>query len=74
MLDFLRIARVRRMLKAIEKHDIEKMKKLADAGIKTRNGFEVSPGKTRKRSLNLPKRILELPLQHHRSDGVGAFC
>ena len=28
MLDFLRIARVRRMLKAIEKHDIEKMQRL----------------------------------------------
>ena len=35
MLDFLRIARVRRMLNQkvqIEKHDIEKMQKLADAG------------------------------------------
>ncbi len=35
-LDFLRIARVRRMMKAIEKRDIDKMKKLADAGLKTR--------------------------------------
>lgn len=34
--DILRIARVRRMMKAIEKHDIERMKKLADAGLKTR--------------------------------------
>ena len=33
---FLRIARVRRIMKAIEKHDIEKMKKMADAGLKTR--------------------------------------
>jgi transposase len=35
-LDFLRIARVRRMMKAIEKRDIERMKKIADAGLKTR--------------------------------------
>jgi hypothetical protein len=34
--DFLRIARVRRMMKALEKHDIEKIKKIADAGLKTR--------------------------------------
>ena len=34
--DFLRIARVRRMMKAIEKHDIDKIKKIADAGLKTR--------------------------------------
>ena len=37
ILDFLRIARVRRMMKAIEKHDIEKMRKIADAGLKTRS-------------------------------------
>jgi len=35
-LDFLRIARVRRMMKAIEKHDLKKMRKIADAGLKTR--------------------------------------
>ena len=34
--DVLRIARVRRMLKAIEKHDIDRIKKVADAGLKTR--------------------------------------
>ena len=34
--DFLRIARVRRMLKAIEKHDIERIQKVADAGLRTR--------------------------------------
>lgn len=35
-LDFLRIARVRRMMKAIEKRDIDRIQKLADAGLKTR--------------------------------------
>ena len=35
--DVLRIGKVRRMLIAIDKHDIERMKKLADAGIKTRS-------------------------------------
>ena len=49
MLDFLRIARVRRMLKAIEKHDIEKMKKLADAGIKTRKWLRRFSGQDKKK-------------------------
>lgn len=49
MLDFLRIARVRRMLKAIEKHDIEKMKKLADAGIKTRKWLRRFSGHDKKK-------------------------
>jgi len=35
--DLLRIGKVRRMLIAIEKHDIDRIKKLADAGIKTRS-------------------------------------
>lgn len=35
-LDFLRIARVRRMMKAIQKRDINKIQKLANAGLKTR--------------------------------------
>ena len=35
-LDFLRIARVRRMMKAIEKRDIDRIQKLANAGLKTR--------------------------------------
>ena len=35
--DLLRIGKVRRMLIAIEKHDINRIKKLADAGIKTRS-------------------------------------
>ena len=34
--DLLRIGKVRRMLIAIEKHDIDKIKKFADVGIKTR--------------------------------------
>ena len=49
MLDFLRIARVRRMLKAIEKHDIEKMQKLADAGIKTRKWLRRFSGQDKKK-------------------------
>ena len=49
ILDFLRIARVRRMLKAIEKHDIEKMQKLADAGIKTRNWLRRFSGQDKKK-------------------------
>ena len=35
--DLFRIGKVRRMLIAIEKHDIDRIKKLADAGIKTRS-------------------------------------
>ena len=49
MLDFLRIARVRRMLKAIEKHDIEKMQKLADAGMKTRKWLRRFSGQDKKK-------------------------
>ena len=49
ILDFLRIARVRRMLKAIEKHDIEKMQKLADAGIKTRKWLRRFSGQDKKK-------------------------
>ena len=49
MLDFLRIARVRRMLKAIEKHDIGKMQKLADAGIKTRKWLRRFSGQDKKK-------------------------
>ena len=36
-LDILRIGKVRRMLIAVEKHDIERIKKIADTGIKTRS-------------------------------------
>ena len=49
ILDFLRIARVRRMLKAIEKHDIEKMQKLADAGMKTRKWLRRFSGQDTKK-------------------------
>lgn len=49
VLDFLRIARVRRMLKAIEKHDIERIQKLADAGLKTRKWLRRFSGKDRKK-------------------------
>jgi len=49
ILDFLRIARVRRMLKAIEKHDIEKMQKLADAGMKTRKWLRRFSGQDKKK-------------------------
>ena len=48
VLDFLRIARVRRMLKAIEKHDIERMQKLADAGLKTRKWLRRFSGRDKK--------------------------
>ena len=36
-LDFLRIIRVRRMLKAVSKYDIDKLKKAADVGLGTRS-------------------------------------
>ena len=49
ILDFLRSARVRRMLKAIEKHDIEKMQKLADAGMKTRKWLRRFSGQDKKK-------------------------
>ena len=52
ILDFLRIARVRRMLKAIEKHDIEKMQKLADAGMKTRKWLRRFSGQDKKKKAN----------------------
>jgi len=51
MLDMLRIARVRRMLKAIEKHDIERMKKLADAGLKTRKWLRRFSGREKKKDV-----------------------
>ena len=53
ILDFLRIARVRRMLKGIEKHDIEKMQKLADAGIKTRKWLRRFSGQDRKKKVEI---------------------
>ena len=52
VLDFLRIARVRRMLKAIEKHDIERMQKLADAGIKTRKWLRRFSGRDKKKGVD----------------------
>ena len=54
-LDFLRIARVRRMMKAIEKRDINKMKKLADAGLKTRNWLRRFARKDKKETTNAEK-------------------
>ena len=39
-LDMLRIARVRRMLKAIERQDITKLRKVADVGIKARSWLQ----------------------------------
>ena len=39
-LDLLRIARVRRMLKAIERQDIAKLRKVADIGIKARSWLQ----------------------------------
>ena len=39
-LDMLRIARVRRMLKAIERQDIAKLRKVADVGIKARSWLQ----------------------------------
>ena len=47
-LDLLRIARVRRMLKAIERQDIAKLRKVADLGIKARSWLQ-------KFSLSKPK-------------------
>ena len=51
ILDFLRIARVRRMLKAIEKHDIERIQKLADAGIKTRKWLRRFSGREKNKQM-----------------------
>lgn len=51
MLDMLRIARVRRMLKAIEKHDIERMQKLANAGLKTRKWLRRFSGREKKENV-----------------------
>ena len=50
-LDMLRIARVRRMLKAIEKHDIERMQKLADAGLRTRKWLRRFSGHEKKENV-----------------------
>ena len=54
-LDFLRIARVRRMMKAIEKRDIDKMKKLADAGLKTRKWLRKFARRDKKDASNVEK-------------------
>ena len=43
--DLLRIARVRRMISAVEKHDIEKLRKVADAGMKARGFLRRFSGK-----------------------------
>ena len=39
MFDALRILRVRRMLISVERYDVDKLKKIADVGIKTRRFF-----------------------------------
>ena len=44
-LDFLRILRVRKMLKALEKHDIERIQKFANVGLKTRKLLRKFSGK-----------------------------
>jgi hypothetical protein len=55
VLDFLRIARVRRMMKAIEKRDIDRMKKLADAGLKTRKWLRKFARKEEKETTSIEK-------------------
>ena len=74
MLDFLRIARVRRMLKAIEKHDIEKMQKLADAGIKNSEMVATVLVDKKKKNTKKPK-TLGRPLRVPPLNAGGAvFC
>lgn len=51
-LDFLRIARVRRMMKAIEKRDIERMQKIASAGLKTRKWLRMFARKDKKETIS----------------------
>jgi hypothetical protein len=54
-LDFLRIARVRRMMKAIQKRDINKMQKIANAGLKTRKWLRKFARKDEDKSTNTEK-------------------
>tara|TARA_Y100000766_G_scaffold142421_1_gene122478 strand:+ start:286 stop:1107 length:822 start_codon:yes stop_codon:yes gene_type:complete len=46
--DLLRISRVRRMMKAVEKRDISKLRKVADAGIGIRKWLNKFSGKAKK--------------------------
>lgn len=45
MLDILRIFRVRRMLKAIDRYDVDKLRKIADAGLGVRGWLRKFAGK-----------------------------
>ena len=45
MLDMLRIFRVRRMLKAIDRYDVDKLRKIADAGLGVRGWLRKFSGK-----------------------------
>ena len=45
MLDLLRIFRVRRMLKAIDRYDVDKLRKIADAGLGVRGWLRKFAGK-----------------------------
>jgi len=48
MLDLLRIFRVRRMLKAIDRYDVDKLRKIADAGLGVRGWLRKFAGKENK--------------------------
>ena len=48
MLDLLRIFRVRRMLKAIDRYDVDKLRKIADAGLGVRGWLRKFAGKDKK--------------------------
>jgi len=48
IVDFYRVARVRRMLTAVLRQDVTKLRKVADAGLRARaNGCAKSPGARR---------------------------
>tara|TARA_B110000003_G_scaffold265538_1_gene291518 strand:+ start:1958 stop:2779 length:822 start_codon:yes stop_codon:yes gene_type:complete len=55
-LDLLRISRVRRMLIAIERHDVAKLRKVANVGMKARNWLQKFSLTTPKESLIEPEK------------------
>ena len=57
--DLLRISRVRRMMKAVEKRDISKLRKVADAGIGLRRWLNKFSGKDKKTDEENSKSLKE---------------
>ena len=58
--DLLRISRVRRMMKAVEKRDIAKLRKVADAGLGIRRWLTKFSGKEKKTDEENQKRLAEV--------------